>query len=245
MVENKRSIYDAVPTDETTPFAEVTAASNNDNDYASPVMTIEATRVEPASNNDTTDEIPDMSQLPDAGVQGAESCSPRTGAGVASGVVGFLVGGPVLAILLGCGAAYAHDKPGVAGDTARAVGEIAVNIRNKANEIDHRHHVVQKSQVAASGAWQKAQELDQEHHILQRGRNAIVVGWLALSNFVRQHNLIERGVQGVGNALYWIAEKISQKMEEEQQRRRQPQQEQGYVARSTVVPTQQPISQKS
>jgi len=138
--------------------------------------------------------------------------SRKIGAGVASGAVGFLLGGPIFGMLLGFGAAYAADKDGAAGDTARAVGDLALTAREKAKGIDEKHHVVDKSKVAASEAWEKAQELDRQHKILERTRAFLVVSWAAVADFVKKHNLVERGVEGVGKALYWVAEKIADRL---------------------------------
>ena len=134
-----------------------------------------------------------------------------TAAGVGSGMVGLLVGGPILGLLLGLGAAYAAEhKPGhVVGDTARAVGEVALSVQAKARAIDEQHHVVTQSKQAARQAWEKAQQLDREHHFLEKAKDLAVYSWSVTVNFVRRHNLVERGVNGVGKGVCWLVEKVT------------------------------------
>jgi hypothetical protein len=134
------------------------------------------------------------------------------GAGIASGIFGCLIGGPFLALLLGFGAAYACDKRGTVGDSARAVGEFALSTRDKAKEIEEKHHVAQRTQLAASGVWQKAKEADGQNRVLERTKAFTVDGINATTDFVKHHKLIERGVQGVGKAVYWATDKIATKI---------------------------------
>ena len=57
-------------------------------------------------------------------------------AGVGSAVIGFLVLGPLGAIVLGLGAThYAKHKKCVLGDSARAVGEVALFVQERFREV--------------------------------------------------------------------------------------------------------------
>ena len=134
------------------------------------------------------------------------------GAGVASGVLGMLLGGPILAMLLGFGATYACEKPGAAGDTARAVGDVALSVRDKAREVDAKHHLVLRAQTTAAEAWSKAKELDQRHNILERAKEFAAHSFRVTVDFVRRHRLIERGVESVGKAVYWAADRVAEKL---------------------------------
>lgn len=134
-----------------------------------------------------------------------------TAAGVGSGILGLLVGGPILGLLLGFGGAYAAEhKPGhLVGDTARAVGEVALSVQAKARAIDAQHHVVVQSKQAARQAWDKAQQLDREHRILEKAKELAVYSWNATVTFIRRHNLVERGVNGIGKGVCWLIEKVA------------------------------------
>jgi hypothetical protein len=124
-----------------------------------------------------------------------------------------LLGGPLFGLLLGLGAAYACNKPGAAGDTARAVGEIALEARSKARRIDEEHHIVDRSKVVVQETWEKAQQIDQTHGILEKTKQTFVYGWTVTADFVKRHNLVERGVNNVGKAVFWVAEKVASKLE--------------------------------
>ena len=89
-------------------------------------------------------------------------------AGVAGGIFGLLLGGPFLGLLAGFGTAYATKQQGATGECARAVGEVALEAKKKAQELNHRHDLVQKGQEQASKAWNKVKEVDREHNLLER-----------------------------------------------------------------------------
>jgi hypothetical protein len=189
MVEAKVSIYDSdstplVPAD---PLAPESDAANNAN------IVVEG------------EEIPTILTE-----EQERERSRIIGAGVASGVFGLLVGGPVVALLLGFGASYAAEKKeGAVGDTARAIGDLAIISKAKAREIDEKHHVVDKSKKVASEVWEKAKEADRKHKILDKTKAFLVYSWTATVDFIRRHNLIERGVNGVGKGVCWVMEKIA------------------------------------
>jgi len=149
-------------------------------------------------------------------IQSEEERTNVTAAGVGSGVFGLLLGGPFLGLLFGFGGAFAAErKQGFVGDTARAVGEVAITIQRKAKEIDQKHNVVDKSKVAVNKAWEKAKEVDREHNILDKAKELAVYSWNNTVTFVRQHNLIERGVNGIGKGFCWLIEKVTPTSEEE------------------------------
>lgn len=187
----------------------------NSSPSSAPLLDFEADAISVAIDHELTP--PPSRSTPE------ESTSPMTSeeqlkslkvnAGVASGLAGLLICGPILAILLGFGAAYAVDKDGPAGDISRAVGEVARSATLKAKEVDKKHHIVDQSKVIAQDAWQKAREVDEEHQVLERGKSALEKGWDSFVTFVQEHNLLERGVQGVGKGLSWTAEQISQRLD--------------------------------
>jgi len=134
-----------------------------------------------------------------------------TAAGWGSGILGLCVGGPILGILLGFGGAYAaeHKRGKFVGDTARAIGQVAMVVQAQAVAIDAKHKVVDKSKVVAQQAWSKAQQVDREHKILEKAKDVTVYSWKKTVAYVQQNNLVERGVNCIGNGLCWIIEKVT------------------------------------
>jgi hypothetical protein len=128
--------------------------------------------------------------------------------GTAGAVIGLLVGGPFLAVIAGFGSAYATQKDGVAGDTTRALGDVALAVKEKARELNSKHHMVDKSKKVAEKVWGKAQDLDRKHHILQQFKALFLFSWRALGDFVRRHRLLEKGVDGVGRGLEYVAGRV-------------------------------------
>jgi hypothetical protein len=135
--------------------------------------------------------------------------SVTMGAGVAAGVVGLLVGGPVLAILTGFGTAYATKLTGASGDTARAIGQIALETRTKAIELDRQHNLVQKGRDAVATTWEKAKEFDRTHNVLEKSKAFLVWSWEAIQEQNRKHNLLERAVNATGKLVAFVVTKIA------------------------------------
>jgi len=132
------------------------------------------------------------------------------GAGVAGGVLGLLLGGPVLAILAGFGTAYATQHEGATGDAARAVGLVALETKEKARELDAKHNLAAKAQDVAADAWEKAKELDRKHNILVRTKEFLIWSWETVAEQNRKHHLLERAVNAVGTMIAFTATKIGQ-----------------------------------
>lgn len=149
-----------------------------------------------ASSDDGTRTV-----MRNAGNSDENHCEQQISSCVAGGILGLLLGGPLGAILVGYGTVYYVDKDGAAGDISRAMGEIAISVRDKAGVLNEKHNIVEKSKVAAENAWEKAKQADREHHIVENTKQAISVGF-----------------QFIGKMTYLLLIKISQKVQEEQQR---------------------------
>ena len=93
-----------------------------------------------------------------------------------------LVGGTFLAFFFGFGAAFATQQEGFLGDSARAVGEVALAARSKAREINDKHNVVERAKLAGAQALDNAKALDQEHRIVERTSS---LAWSGLEQHAR------------------------------------------------------------
>lgn len=136
-----------------------------------------------------------------------------TAAGIGSGVVGLLFGGPIVALIFGFGGAYAAEKKdGLLGDTARSVGDVALSVQEKAKNLDRKYNVMENVKDSSQRTWERAKQFDHEHKVLDKTKDLVVYSWFAMIDFVRRHHLIERGVNGVGKGFCWLIEKIEQKV---------------------------------
>jgi hypothetical protein len=154
------------------------------------------------------DGVPVMPIEPDEETEEEQQQTLTVSAGVAGGVVGLLVGGPVLAILTGFGTAYATQQEGAAGDAARAVGQLALEAQQKAVQVDRKHNLVQKGKVAASQAWEKAKEMDRKHNILHRTKAFCIWSWETAREQNHKHHLLERAATSTGLFISLVVRKI-------------------------------------
>jgi hypothetical protein len=138
-----------------------------------------------------TQTISQYSQDPD------QAC--RQGAGVAAGVVGLVLGGPVVAILFGFGAAYATNTNGATGDAARALGEVALVAKEKARELEEKHHLVDKTKVAAIECLERIKEANRKHHFVKKIKKMIVWTFKSTIQFAQKRQLSEQSSVVIGN----------------------------------------------
>ena len=128
----------------------------------------------------------------------------------------LLLGGPLLGLMFGFGAAYATQRDDEWGDVARATGRVALTAQHQAKIVNQKHNLVERSQKAARRAWTQAQDLDRKHHILDQTAQFLQTFWMSTKAFVQRHRLVERGMQGMGKALAWMMEQMEKKMQESQ-----------------------------
>jgi uncharacterized protein YcfJ len=67
------------------------------------------------------------------------------GAAVAGGLVGLVLGGPIIAAVAAGGAALAVTTKGQAGNVARASGDTMASAGDRLRKVDRKHHVVEKT----------------------------------------------------------------------------------------------------
>jgi hypothetical protein len=127
--------------------------------------------------------------------------------GIASGIVGMLVGGPFFAVIAGFGAAYAcREQPGTAvGDVARAVGDIALYSRSKFQELDRTHRFVESTRARALEARRYLQDMDQRHGLVSTAKKFFAWSFCALVGFTKEHRLLERGAEAAYALARWTA----------------------------------------
>lgn len=185
MVEYKGSVYGTDNESERSPLVEATAPPEEQEDHVR--------GVEPAPAE-------------------SDEHNRMVSAGVASGVMGLLMGGPFFGILLGFGTAYAFDKDGAAGDAARAVGDVALVAKEKAVEVDAKHNIVEKTKIAANNVWERCKEVDRKHNVLEKTKGFVVFSWTKMLEINREHRVLERAVEGIGRAMAYLLTQISNKL---------------------------------
>jgi hypothetical protein len=131
------------------------------------------------------------------------------GAGVAGGVLGFFLGGPILAAIAGFGVAYCTRKEDAAGDVARALGDVALSAKEKAQEVEQKHHMMESTTKVATNAWERAKELDRQTEVLNKVSTVFTTSVNTTLDFARRHRIMERSVDAVGSSIYYVMEKLA------------------------------------
>ena len=94
------------------------------------------------------------------------------------------------------------------GDSARAVGDVALNARDRAVEIDEKHNVVERCKEATGQAWEKAKEMDQKHNILVKTKDFFTWCAASVADFCQRHKVVEKSVDTASRCASWASEQI-------------------------------------
>ena len=135
--------------------------------------------------------------------------SSQVGAGLLFGLPGLFLGGPILALLTGGGAAYlASSNSGPVGDAARASGDFAVEtgsrVAGAAKEADENLGILEKIKNAFSFGWSKARQFDEEHKATERLKETMSDVTQKTVEFEQKHHLLE----GIQNGVNVLLEKL-------------------------------------
>ena len=127
--------------------------------------------------------------------------------GITGAVIGFLLGGPILAAIAGFGAAYAVRKENAVGENARSLGKFGESVGEKAKELDRQHEISDKTKHVLGTAWSQVEKLDRNiaHKIQEFAANS----WKASVAFTKENKLIERGIENTGRGFEYVSSKFS------------------------------------
>lgn len=137
----------------------------------------------------------------------------QVGAGLFFGLSGLLLGGPLLGVLTGAGAAIVASKDkGPAGDVARATGEFAVVTGSKvgeaAKEVNEKHSVLEKIKNALTSAWSMFQKFDEEHKISEKTKETMSDVSQKTVEFENKHHVMENILEGIQNGVNFMLVKL-------------------------------------
>lgn len=227
MVEYKQGIYDDTDyfrPEEPPPLVQahhapidfsdlhpITVSVVSDEDLCQEAASVVSTESSCVHAEDNTNNLSGQNQEKGGGEKVAWS------AGLAGGVVGTLVGGPVLGIVAGGASAYYSKKEGAAGDISRAIGEIGSASYLKAKELNQKHHLLDKSRKAASSAWTKAKELNKKNHILDKSKVVTKKALSRAKKFDEKHHVVKSFASFVLlciKELIKIAEQVGGRLQE-------------------------------
>ena len=137
----------------------------------------------------------------------------QVGAGLFFGLSGLLIGGPLLGVLTGTGAAIVASKDkGPAGDVARATGDFAVTTGSKvgeaAKEVNEKHGILDKIKNAFIAAWGRFQQFDEEHKISEKTKETMSDVTQKTVEFESKHHVMENILGGIQNGVNFLLMKL-------------------------------------
>lgn len=153
----------------------------------------------------------EQDQLIEDEAQGAQR---RVGAGIAVGVITLPVLGFVAATVAGVAASFGATQPGATGDVCRACGDVALNARAKAMEVDKKHELSKKAKTGASTALKAVQDTNEKYGILERVQKGLKEAWKKLNDFEKEHQVFERTIQGVSSIFKKAADTVKKAKEQ-------------------------------
>jgi len=188
------------------------------------------------SKSQTQPSAPTLEEIPDSGIEMSNNCNAdnvcipepvtenvgtsepvnpeadtnvNVGASMAAGgVAGLLLGGPFVSVLGAVGGAVYATKEGAAGDIARAGGEIAISVRDRAIVLNNKHDLVSKAKQAACAAGAKIRDICQRHQVLDKTRALLAVIIDKIKEFERENNVLETIFKGISIASQNLAEQV-------------------------------------
>ncbi|CAJ1949763.1 unnamed protein product [Cylindrotheca closterium] len=142
--------------------------------------------------------------------QEQSSSQPNIPKAAAAGgaVMGMFLGGPFLSLVLGVGSHHYSKQEGAVGDCARALGEVSLVAKEKFQQVNNRHHLVDKSKEAAARTLDRVQQADQEHKIQEKVGYFVSHCYAVTLDFIYRHNLIERSKENFKKLMHCLTEAV-------------------------------------
>mmetsp|Transcript_8722 Transcript_8722/g.15782 ORF Transcript_8722/g.15782 Transcript_8722/m.15782 type:complete len:261 (-) Transcript_8722:170-952(-) len=186
---------------------------NNESNNITTTTTNEGvTKAQPESTTNKPEaETPEEAEAP-------EVTPSQAGAGLLFGISGLVIGGPLLALLAGVGAAVVAkpDNETPAGDAARASGDFAIEttskvseaVGGKAKEANEEYGIIDKIKQAFTTGWTKVKDFDEEHKVSEKTKEtASSVGARGVE-FEKEHHFVEKFLGGVKGGVDFLMGKL-------------------------------------
>jgi hypothetical protein len=188
----------------------------------SPASTVFSRETEESPPRQQEEPTREQSNVQDGGSAVGSSSEPkaeeyeqqrRVGAGVAGAVFGLFLAGPLGAIILGLVTMSYTKKEGAAGDTARGLGDVALVAREKAKEINDKHHIVDKSKYAAAEAMGRLKKTKRSEELKEKSKRFFRMCFQHVADYARRRRLVERGSEKLRILVDKLAENLNQTLE--------------------------------
>lgn len=124
------------------------------------------------------------------------------------------MGGPFLGVLLGIATSCATHRQDEWGDSARAVGHVALEAHAQAKEMNQKHLLVEKGQRVARQALRQAQTWNGAYELTDKVKDLVHTSWMVTRDFAQKHKLVERSVHGLGQIMVWTVWQLQNNLDE-------------------------------
>jgi hypothetical protein len=138
----------------------------------------------------------------------------QVGAGLLFGIPGLIVGGPILGLLLGVGAAVvAKQDDGPAGEGARKAGAFAIEtssvVGEKAREVNEKHGILDKIKIGWENIWKRVVQFDEDHKICESTKVVVEDVKQKTVEFENEHHWGQQILDGVQNGVMFLRDKLN------------------------------------
>ncbi|KAL9191199.1 hypothetical protein ACHAXT_000905 [Thalassiosira profunda] len=137
----------------------------------------------------------------------------QVGAGLLFGLSGLVLGGPILGVFTGVGAALvATNNDGPVGDAARASGDFAVStgsrVGDAARDANEKHHILEKIGNLFKAGWSRVRQFDEEHHASEKVKETMSDVTQRTVEFERKHHYVENLLEGIRSGVSHLLDKL-------------------------------------
>mmetsp|Transcript_64505 Transcript_64505/g.77444 ORF Transcript_64505/g.77444 Transcript_64505/m.77444 type:complete len:202 (-) Transcript_64505:146-751(-) len=131
-------------------------------------------------------------------------------AAIAGGVIGLVLGGPLLAVAGAAGIAVAATTGGAAGDIARASGEIVIAAGDKAKEINQAHNIVGNTRGTVENAWEKTKQYEAKNGIFDGIKDFIKSSVDKTFEYEKENKIFARMRTAITDGAQFLASRINE-----------------------------------
>lgn len=175
------------------------------------VVNLDEVRTKSEASDSLFDDHDDDQDDEDDDDDDTASVSSNVGASAAAGgVIGLMVGGPVLSVIGAVGAGFASTTEGPAGDLARKGGDVVTNVGNKAKEVNEKHGITDRVKKMTQVAGERMREAEEKHGVLDKVKDFFRKAGDGAVRFETENHFVENFLSGISKGADNLAERIRQ-----------------------------------
>lgn len=135
-------------------------------------------------------------------------------AAIAGGITGLVISGPIIGVVAAVGTAtLAATTPPThpVGNIARASGDVILSASEKAQELNQKHHIVEKTKTATKGMVQKVKKMDEKHDLSNKTKQGVAKIVNKTKELEEKHHFGEKAGKTVTRGLQMVSDSLRPK----------------------------------